>query len=814
MAKQLPTQARVVVVGGGIVGCSVAYHLAKAGWKDVILLERKVLSSGTTWAAAGLVGQLRPSAAITKLIKYGTELYAGLEEETEQVTGYIRNGSIMVAQTEDRAREFDLNMSMAHSFGVEMYRIGLDEAKDKWPLLNTKDLHSAYYLPGDGMTSPVDTAQALAKGARMYGATIFENTLVTDIQIKDGRVTGVSTDKGDVTCEYVVNCAGMWGRDVGKMVGAAVPLFAAEHMHVVTKPIEGIYKGMPTLRDYDGLIYFREEVGGLMMGGFEPHAKPWGKNGIPDNFQFTELNEDWDQFSVFLENAIQRCPAMETAEIRHLTSVPESFTPDNAYYLGEYPGIKGFFMSCGMNSSGVASAGGMGKAVAEWLMQGYPEEDLFPIDIRRSMCWQNNTKYLMDRISETVGTLYADHWPFKQMKTSRDVRKTPLYDRLAAKGAVFGALSGWERANWYAPEGVEAKYEYSWGRPNWFEYSAAEHMAIRDNVGIYDATTMANFLLQGKDAEKVLNNICANDVSQPIGKVVYTQMLNERGGIEADLTVIKLAEGKFFIITATATETRDFDWINKSIPGDANAVLTNVSSSYSMVAVMGPKSRDLLAKVTDADLSNEAFPYASAQVIDVDYARPLAVRMSFPGELGWELYVPCEFATGMFDAIYEAGREFDAKLVGMHAIDTLRLEKGYRHWGSDIDPDHNPYESGLGFAVRLNKGDFIGRDALLKAKEGPLTRKLVQFKLVDPEPLLAHDEAIYRNGEVVSCNTHGAYGHKIGSSLGMLYLENPEGVTDEWIMDAKYEIEIDGRMYPIELSIQPWYDPRSERVKM
>jgi glycine cleavage system T protein len=814
MPKELPKQAQVVIIGGGIVGCSTAYHLTKYGWKDVVLLERKSLTSGTTWAAAGLVGQLRANEALTKLAQYGTELYAKLEDETGQSTGYQANGSIMVAQTEARVQEYTRAMAMARSFGIEMDRISFDEAKKLWPLLHTDDLAGAFFLPRDGMTSPVDTAQALAKGARLNGASIFEETKVTGVQLQNGAVTGVSTDRGDIACEYVVCCAGMWSRELGDMVGVSLPLHAAEHMHIVTKPIEGAYKGMPSLRDMDGYIYFREEVGGLMMGGFEPIAKPWGMKGIPDEFCFTELNEDWEQFAIFMENAITRCPAMETAQVRHLTVVPESFTPDNAYMLGEAPGLKNFFVACGMNSVGIASAGGAGMAVAQWMVQGYPEEDLWSVDVRRYAPWQRNSKYLQDRMVEMVGILYADHWPYRQLTTARGVRRSVLHGRLKDRGACFGALAGWERANWFAPEGVEPEYEYSWGRQNWFEHSAAEHMAVREGVGVYDLSSMANFLLQGPDAKKALQYICANDVDVPVGKVVYTQLLNERGGIEADITVTPLAADKFFIVTAAATEVRDFDWIQRHIPADARAVLTNVSSSYAMLGVMGPKARDLMAKLTNADLSNQAFPYATAQEIDVAYARPLALRMSFAGELGWELYIPTEFAEGVFDALMEAGGEFGLKLVGLHAVDSLRLEKGFRHWGSDIDPYHTPYEAGLGFAVKLDKGDFMGREALIKQKEAGLTRRLVMFTLDDPEPLMYHDEPIYRNGELVSCNTHGAYAHLLGCCMGMGYMENPGGVSDEYVLSGEYEIEVEGKRYSAKAHLAAPYDPKAQRARM
>jgi 4-methylaminobutanoate oxidase (formaldehyde-forming) len=814
MAKQLPEHAQVVIIGGGIVGCSVAYHLTKLNWKDVVLLERKALTSGTTWAAAGLVGQLWATSSLTKLATYGTELYARLEEETGQHTGFVKCGSLRVAQTKERKSEYDRSMAMARAFGIEMEEISYEQARRMWPFLYTDDLEAVYYQPNDAKTNPVDTAQALAKGARMGGAKIFEDVKVTDIHLKKGAVSAVSTDRGLINCEIVVNCGGMWAREIGKLVGVSVPLHAAEHMHIVTTPIEGVPKDLPVLRDMDGYIYFREETGGILMGGVEPLAKPWGMKGIPDQFAFTELNEDWDQFQIFMDNAIKRCPVLETAQVRHLTVVPESFTPDNAYMLGEAPGVKNFFVAAGMNSVGIASAAGSGKALAQWIDQGYPEEDLWSVDIRRFYGWQANARYLYDRTTEAVGLLYADHWPFNQRKTARNVRRTPFHDRFARRGACFGEVAGWERANWFAPPGVNAEYVYSWGRQNWFEYSAAEHMAIRENVGVYDLSSMAKFLVQGKDAMHELQHLCANNVDVPQGKVVYTQLLNDRGGIEADVTVTRLAEDQFFVVTPGATGTRDFDRFRRHLRENAHACLTDVTSAYTMLAVMGPRARDVLSTLTDADLSNEAFPFATARQIDVAYARPLVVRMSFVGELGWELYIPTEFSNNVFDALMEAGEKFDLKLVGLHALDSLRLEKAYRHWGADITPDDTPFEAGLGFCVKLDKGDFIGRDALVKQAESGLTRKLVIFTLEDPEPLLYHDEPILRNGVKVSENTHGAYAHFLGSAIGMGYLANPDGIDDEWILSGKYEVDVEGRLIPAKIHLKAPYDPESKRVRM
>jgi 4-methylaminobutanoate oxidase (formaldehyde-forming) len=779
-----------------------------------VLLERKVLTSGTTWAAAGLVGQLWASSALTKLAKYGTELYSRLETETGQPTGFVRSGSLRVARTEARKSEYDRAMGMARVFGVEIEQIGFEEARELFPPMKTDDVVAVYYQPNDGHTSPVDTARAMAEGAKLGGAKIFEGIKVIDIVLNKNVIHAVHTDQGKITCEYVVNCGGMWAREIGKMAGFSVPLHAAEHMHITTSAIGGVYSGMPVLRDMDGFIYFKQEGEGLLMGGFEPRAKPWGTEGIPENFEFTELAEDWDQFEIFMRNAIQRCPAMEDAGIMHFTVVPESFTPDNKYILGEAPGVKNFYIAAGMNSVGIASAAGAGKALAEWIVAGYPTDDLWEVDIRRFHNWQANNRFLRDRVKESVGLLYADHWPFKQPRTARLARCSPVHHQLAERGACFGVMSGWERANWFAPEGIEPKYEYSWGRQNWFEYSAAEHMAVRTSVGVYDLSSMAKFRLQGPDAKSVLQHVCANDIDAPIGKVVYTQLLNQRGGIEADLTVTRLDEEDFFLVTTGAMEVRDFDWISRHIPEDSRVYFTKVTSAYAMLGLMGPKARDLLSTLTDAELSNDAFPFATAQQIDLAYAKILALRMSYVGELGWELYISTEFAPGAFEAIMAEGEKLGLRLVGLHAVDSLRLEKGYRHWGSDITPNDTPFEAGLGFAVKLDKGEFIGRAALMRQRASGLKRKLVMFTLENPEPLLYHDEPIYRNGELISSVTHGAYGHMLGCAMGMGYLEHPEVISDEWILSGRYEIDVERTRIPATVHLKAPYDPMGERVRM
>lgn len=814
MNNAIPTQAQIVIIGGGIVGCSTAYHLTRQGYTDVVLLERKELGSGTTWAAAGLVAQLRQNQEMTNLAKYATELYATLEDETGVATGWVEAGAIGVCQTEDRRREWLRGSAMARAFGIDMHEISLKEAEDLVPGLSTAGLVSAFYLPKDGQTNPLETTQALAKGARVKGAKIFENTLVTDIKMKDGAVCGVSTDNGHIACEIVINCAGMWGRQVGRMVGASLPLAAAEHMHAITKPIEGIPTVFPCIRDFDGRTYFKSEVGGILFGGFEKVAKPWGMKGIPESFKFSELSEDWDQFEVFMDCGLERFPALENAEIRHLSVVPESFTPDNAFMVGEAPGIKNFFVGVGMNSVGIASAAGVGRAIAQWVDQGYPEEQLWPVDVRRYFPWQQNTQYVHDRVVESVGILYEQHFPNRQRTTARPVICSPLHDRLKARGAAFSMIAGWERADWFGPEGGEPEFNYDWREPNWLPYQQAEHMAVRESVGMYDLTSMGKYLVQGADAEDFLQSLCAGDMAVPVGKIVYTPILNENGGFETDFTVTRFARDSFFIVTAAGTVVRDYDYIKRRIPADARVTITDVTHGYAMLAVMGPQARNLLQELTDTDLSNDAFPFRTAREIDLAYARPWALRISYVGELGWELYIPSNFATGVFDAIMEAGKKYNLKLVGMQAVNSLRMECGYRHWENDITPEDTPLEAGLGFAVRFDKGDFAGKKALVAQKEAGLTRKMVQFTLNDPRAKLYANEPIYHNGVQVSQITSGAYGFKVGSAVGMGYLSHPEGITNDWIASGTYEVMVEGELIPATVHLRARYDPKAERTKM
>ena len=811
----LPQRASVVIVGGGIVGCSLAYHLTLRGCTDVVLLERKQLTCGTTWHAAGLVGQLRATYNLTRLAQYTTNLYASLEQETGQATGFRQTGSIAIATNLARLEELKRGASMAKCFGLEVQTLGASEIASMWPGVNVSDVVGGVYLPKDGRTNPIDTTQALAKGAKSRGARIFENCAAQEILIENGKAVGVRTQFGEIRADMVVNCAGMWAHELGAKAGTTVPLHAAEHFYIVTEPMEGLHSNMPVLRDPDGCAYFKEDAGKLLVGWFEPVAKPWGMKGIPETFSFDSLPDDLEHIEPLLAAAMHRTPALEKTGINLFFNGPESFTPDDRYLLGETPEVRNLFVAAGFNSIGIQSAGGAGKVLADWMLDGHPPMDLWDVDIRRAMPFQRNRSYLRDRTVETLGLLYAMHWPFRQPETARGVRRSILHDRLAAHGACFGETAGWERPNWYAPAGVKAEYAYSYGRQNWFEYSAAEHKAVRNAVGIFDQSSFAKFLVQGPDAEAVLNHISANNMSVPVGKVVYTQWLNARGGIEADLTVTREAHDRYLVVTAAATQTRDFAWLQRQIPADARATAVDVSSSMAVISVMGPRSRELLRQLTDADLSHTAFPFATSQVIDLGYARVRASRITYVGELGWELYIPTECAPGVFDAIMAAAPSVGGRLAGYHALNSLRMEKGYRHWGHDISDEDTPLQAGLGFAVAMNKpGGFIGHAALVAQKDAGLTRRLVQFALADDQGLLYHNEPIWRDNKIVGRISSGMFGHHLGKSLGMGYVEcAQQGEPADAILSGHYEVEVAGVRIPATPSLAPLYDPTSARVK-
>lgn len=814
-ADGFPSQARVVVIGGGIVGTSVAYHLTERGWRDVVLLERKQLTSGTTWHAAGLVTQLRATYNMSMLAKYSAELFAELERKTGLGTGFRRTGSILLATNEGRWTEVKRNASMARVCGFEVELIGPDRAAEMWPLMDAREIVGAAYLPGDGVANPTDVTQALARAARLGGAQIFEHTKVTEVRRKDGRVTGVATERGEIACEYVVNCTGMWARELGQQSDVTIPLHAAEHFYLITEPIPGLAPDLPVLRSPDDTAYVREDTGKLMVGFFEPGAKPWATHGIPEDAAFTTLPEDWDHLAPYLEMAARRVPILGEVGIQLFFNGPESFTPDDRYILGEAPGLDGYFVAAGFNSVGFQSGGGAGRAVADWVVDGHAPMDLWEVDIRRFMPFQRNRRYLYQRTTETLGLLYDMHWPFRQVETARGVRRTPLHDRLAARGACFGELAGWERANWYAPPGVEPRYEYSYGRQNWFPYSAEEHRAVREAVGLFDQTTFGKILVQGRDAERALGRICAADVAVEPGRIVYTQWLNERGGIESDVTVTRLDQDRFLVVTSGTSTLRDIDWLRREIPEDAHVAVSDVTSGYAVLSVMGPRSRELLASLTDADLSNAAFPFATSREIDLGFAFVRASRITYVGELGWELYVPTEFATHVYDAIVAAGDPFGLRHAGFHALNSLRIEKAYRHWGHDISDEDTPLQAGLGFTVAWDKpGGFLGRDALLRQREAGLDRRLAVFTLADAEPLMYHNEPIWRSGVLVGRISSAMFGHTVGRSIGLGYVRRDDGpVTAEWLASGTYEIEIAFERFAAGASFRAPYDPTNERIR-
>lgn len=813
MVDTLPSHTRVVVIGGGIVGLSVAYHLTKLGWRDVVLMERRQLTCGTTWHAAGLVRSMLYTANLTKLARYTCALYAGLEAETGQATGFKANGSLSIANNAERWEEHRRTASMARAFGVEAHVLTPQEVGKLYPLLSTDDLLGAVFFPTDGQTNPSDTAMALAKGARAGGARIVEGVTVTGILQRNGRAAGVATDRGDVAADVVVNAAGMWGRAVGEMAGVAVPLQACEHFYCVTEPMAGVEPTLPVLRDMDACAYVKEDAGKLLVGAFEPVAKPWAVDGIPADFCFDELPEDIEHFSPVLEAAMHRIPALEQAGIRTFFNGPESFTPDGRYLLGEAPELPGFFLACGFNSIGIQSGGGAGKALAEWIVEGAPPFDLSDVDIRRMQPFQAKTSYLVPRVSEALGLLYAMHWPYRQYETARGIRTSPLHEAIAAQGACFGEVAGWERANWFAPPSVEPVYRYSYGRQNWFEHSAAEHMAVRQAVGLFDQSSFAKLRVTGPDAEAVLQRISANDVGVEPGRIVYTQWLNDRGGIEADLTVTREADDSYLVVTAAGAARRDRLWLERHADA-ADVRIEDVTDAYAVLSLMGPSSRAVLAGLADGDMSDAAFPFGASQPIRLGDVPVRASRITYVGELGWELYVPSGEVLRLFDLLLQAGGPHGLRLCGYHALDSLRIEKAYRHWGHDITDEDTPIEAGLGFAVKLDKGvDFIGREALLRRRGEKRTRRLVQFLLEDPGPLLYHLEPIVRDGAIVGWLTSGNYGHALGGAVGLGYVSHPEGVDADFVASGRWEIEVACERVPARASLRPLWDPKGERIK-
>ncbi|MEJ6395432.1 FAD-dependent oxidoreductase [Gymnodinialimonas sp. 2305UL16-5] len=811
--SKVPSHARVVIVGGGVAGCSVAYHLTKMGWTDVVLLERKRLTSGTTWHAAGLIAQLRATKNMTRLSKYSQELYGTLEAETGVSTGFRRCGSITMALTEHRAEEIRRQASMARSFGVDVEEIDAAEVLRHYPHVNTDGMTAAVWLPLDGQGDPANIALSMAKGARMGGATVLEGVKVTGIEQADGKLTAVNFQEEDgsegrIATDIVVNCAGMWARDFGQMAGVNVPLQACEHFYIVTENIDGL-KQLPVLRVPDECAYYKEDAGKMLLGAFEPKAKPWGP--IPEDFEFDQLPEDFDHFEPILEAACERLPMLAEAGIHTFFNGPESFTPDDAYHLGPAPELEGYWVCAGFNSIGIQSAGGAGWALAEWMENGIPPFDIGDVDIRRMQPFQKNRRYLKERASETLGLLYADHYPNRQKATARGVRRSPLHEHLKANGAVFGELAGWERANWFANEGQEREYKYDWKGQNWFANQAQEHDAVRNAVGMYDMSSFGKIRIDGPDAEAFLNRMAGGNMSVPVGKIVYTQFLNARAGIEADVTITRLAQDSYFIVTPAATLIRDMAWL-KMNRRDEVVVISDATASEAVICVMGPNSRALMQSVSPHDWSNEAFPFGVAQIVEIGLGIARAHRVTYVGELGWELYVSADQAAHVFETLHEAGADHGLRLCGLHMMDSARIEKAFRHFGHDITGEDHVLEAGLGFAVSKQKNDFIGADAVARKRDEGLQMRMVQFKLTDPEAMLFHAEPIVRNGEVVSYITSGNYGHTLGGAIGLGYVPCPGEKPDE-VLASSYEIEVAGTRVAAEASLRPMYDPKSERAR-
>ncbi|TNE36827.1 MAG: FAD-dependent oxidoreductase [Alphaproteobacteria bacterium] len=814
--SELPSRARVVIVGGGVIGCSVAYHLTKLGWKDVVLLERKQLTSGTTWHAAGLIAQLRASKNMTRLAKYSQELYGRLEEETGVSTGLRRTGSITVALTDERKEELLRQASMARAFDVEIEEISPSEVKARYDYLNIDGVAGAVWLPKDGQGDPANIALAMAKGARQRGALIRERVAVTGFQKAGRRVTGVDWqdeegNRGHIAAEMVVNCAGMWGHEVGRMAGINVPLQACEHFYIVTEGIPNLPQ-LPVLRVPDECAYYKEDAGKILLGAFEPVAKPWGMAGIPKDFEFDQLPEDFDHFEPILEAAVNRMPVLADAGIHTFFNGPESFTPDDAYHLGLAPDMDNVWVAAGFNSIGIQSAGGAGMALAQWMEDGAKPFDLGDVDISRMQPFQGNKSYLVARATETLGLLYADHFPFRQKESARGIRRSPFHHEWLTHGAVMGELAGWERPNWFANPGQEKRYDYSWKRQNWFENAAQEHRAIRENVGMYDMSAFGKIRVEGPDAEKFLNYVGGGDFSVPAGKIVYCQFLNDAGGIEADVTVTRLTETAYLVVTPSATRLADQSWLTRN-KGDFNVVITDVTAGEAVLAVMGPNARKLMQQVSPNDFSNAHHPFGMAREIEIGMGLARAHRVSYVGELGWELYVSTDMAGHLFETLTAAGADMNLALCGMHMMDSCRIEKAFRHFGHDIASEDHVIDAGLGFAVKTDKPAFIGRDAVLKRKETGPESRLVQFLLEDPEPLLYHHEPILRDGKFAGYLSSGAYGHALGAAVGLGYVPcKGESASD--LLSSRYEIEIAGTRVAAKASLKPMYDPKSERVKV
>ena len=812
MQKQLPSHAQVVIIGGGIHGCSVAYHLAREGWKDVVLLERKQLTSGTTWHAAGLVGQLQGSHATTAFAKYGIELLQDIEAETGQNPGYRKSGSISIAVNDERHAELKRKADFARLFGIEAHAMSTAEIAERWPLMNPEGVQGGIYMPSDGSANPIDLTQALAKGARMHGAQIHENVKVEQVLVDSGRVTGVRTAQGTITTNVVVNCGGMWARELGQQNGVGIPLHACEHYYLVTEPIPDLPSDLPVLRSYCDGTYWKEDAGKLLFGFAHFQAKAWAKDGIPETFEFDSLPFVEDDVMSVLELAMERVPL--DIGIRTFFNGPESYSYDGRFTLGEAPDITGYYVLAGVNSTGIQSGPGAGKALADWIMQGHPPMDLAEMDPKRCEEFQARDIYLQERCPETLVNTYAMHWPGKQRETVRNLRKTPFHHALKAHGACFAEVQGWERPGWFAPEGVKAAYDYSFYRPSWFDHTQAEQKAAREDVAMIDYTMLGKLMVEGANAERFLNRMCTNKMGIAPGRVTYTLMLNDRGGIESDVTVARHATNSFMVMSSISHTRRDYLHLRDAIQPDEDVRLRDVTSAYGVLGVMGPKSRDLLASVSDVDLSNDAFRFNSIQTFHIGHAEVFAQRLSYSGELGWEIFITPDFAEHVFDVLMEAGQDFGLRLIGGEALNALRIEKGFVHWGHDMSYTEAPHQIGLEFVCKPDKATpFVGRDAYAtrtEAGDGPF---LCSVRLHDSAPLLHHNEPVLRDGKVVGYITAGAYGYAMDAVVGLCFVTLPDGATDKSaIADSRHEVLIEGVAYTADISATPFYDPKSTRM--
>jgi glycine cleavage system aminomethyltransferase T/glycine/D-amino acid oxidase-like deaminating enzyme len=811
-AAEPPARARAVVIGGGIIGASVAYHLAALGWTDTVILERHSLASGTSWHAAGLMTRTRGTHMLTDLATYSGAFYAGLAQLSGVDIGYHESGSLSLARTDERLTELRYALAMARHHGLPAQELRPAEIATVSPLLDPAGLVGGVLFEGDATVNPGVAAFAAAKAAFDLGVRTLEGSLVTGFRLEKGRVTGVHTDRGTIACEVAVIAAGLWSRGLGLLAGARLPLYAAEHMWVQTEPLEGASRDLPIVRDLDGHFYARHYRGGLVIGAFEPHGKPRAESSLPPHFAFGEFGADWEHFELPLSRARVRIPALADAHFAHFLNAPESFTPDADFLLGETAEVAGLYVAAGLNSQGIIFGPGVGRALAQWIDAGAPTIDAAQVDVRRFAPAQANAAYLHERTRESLGRLYAMHWPFLQPEAARGLRRAPLYERLAAAGACFGEVAGWERADWFARDGMQPVDEYSFGRQNWFQTVAGEHRAAREGVALFDLSTFAKLRVQGPGAPETLQRVFTADLDRPVGAVAYTLMLNHLGGIELDATVTRLDEQEFLVVAPTAAQTKAFHWLRRHARGDA--VITDVTSGLGALSVTGPRSRELLARLTDARLDDAAFPFATARTIDVGWATALAVRISFAGELGWELYAPVESLTTLFDQLLAEGAGAGLRLAGSRALDSLRAEKGFRHWGADMGPADTPSEAGLESAVTPDKEvPFIGRDALRRRAAGPVRRRLVHLRVDDPEPLLYHGESVLADGAVVGRVTSGAYGHTLGGAVGLALIEAPPDALHAIVTATDVEVDIAGRRAPATLSARAFYDPSGERLR-